>query len=131
MRGIRLRLLLLVAGTAACGRHTAPPPSPLQNEVLRADQAPVVGLPDIVSADSLIGRRVRVLGWCASAPNILVGGRTGVWLLGTPDTVVEVRGLVPSACLPAIVRQTLVVIFAQIVRAGPWTPERLLLRLPD
>ncbi len=56
---------------------------------------------------------------------------TGAWFLGTPDTAIEVRGLVPRNCGPAELRQTLVLVFAQVVRAKPNSAERLLLRLPD
>jgi len=103
--------------------------------VLRASQAPIVGLLDIVSEDTLVGKRVRVLGWCASAPGMLaemlVGRRSGGWILATADTAVEVRGSVPGACAPNVLRQTLVQVFAQVVAAKPHTRERLLLRLPD
>jgi hypothetical protein len=120
----------------ACTTSPRPaPPSPLENMVLRANQAPVVGLLDVVSLDTLVGKRVRVLGWCASAPGMLaemmVGRRSGAWILATADTSVEVRGLVPSACAPNVVRQTLVQVFAQVVKARPHSRERLLLRLPD
>jgi hypothetical protein len=128
---------LVAAGVMACvaGGARPAPASPLENTVLRASQAPIVGLPDVVSADSLVGKRVRVLGWCASAPGMLagmlVGARSGAWFLATPDTTIEVRGSVPSACAPDVVRQTLVLVFAQVVAAKPGSGERLLLRLPD
>lgn len=99
--------------------------------MLRPNQAPIVGLPDVLAADSLVGKRVRVLGWCVYAPGLLAGRRTGAWFLGTPDTIVEVRGLVPPACGPSVVRQALVVVFAQVVPAEPGSGERLLLRLPE
>jgi hypothetical protein len=129
-------LCVLAAGAAvACtgrpGGQTNGPPSPLVAGVLRASQAPIVGLPDVLALDSLLGKRVRVLGWCASAPGLLAGRRSGAWFLGTPDTSIEVRGLVPRACAPAGVRQTLVLVFAQVVPSAPGRPERLLLRLPD
>jgi hypothetical protein len=123
----------ILAAVACSGRpgQTNGQPSPLVAGVLRASQAPIVGLPDVLELDSLLGKRVRVLGWCASAPGLLAGRRSGAWFLGTPDTSIEVRGLVPRACGPAGVRQTLVLVFAQVVPSGPGKPERLLLRLPD
>jgi hypothetical protein len=123
----------VLAAAACAGRpgQTNGPPSPLVAGVLRASQAPIVGLPDVLELDSLLGKRVRVLGWCASAPGLLAGRRSGAWFLGTPDTSIEVRGLVPQACAPAGVRQTLVLVFAQVVPSAPGRPERLLLRLPD
>jgi hypothetical protein len=99
--------------------------------VLRPNQAPIVGLLDVLDTDSLLGKRVRVLGWCAGAPGLLAGRRSGAWFLGTPDTSVEVRGLVPGACGPNGVRQILLVVFAQVVPAELGSSERLLLRLPD
>ncbi len=105
--------------------------SPLEPGVLRPNQAPIVGLPDVLAADSLLGKRVRVLGWCDGAPGLLAGKRSGAWFLGTPDTTIEVRGLVPPACAPAVVRQTLLLVFAQVVPAEPGSGERLLLRLPE
>ena len=119
----------------ACA-HTGPggsgsTPSPLEGGVLRASQAPIVGLPDVLTADTLLGRRVRVLGWCASAPGLLAGRRSGSWIMATPDTSIEVRGSVPSACGAGVIRQELVLVFAQVVPAVPGTRERLLLKLPD
>lgn len=99
--------------------------------VLRASQAPIVGLPDVLTSDTLLGKRVRVLGWCSTAPGLLAGRRRGAWILGTPDTTIEVRGSVPSACAPEVVRQELVLVFAQVVPAVRGGKERLLLRLPD
>ena len=99
--------------------------------MLRANQAPIVGLPDVLTADSLLGKRVRVLGWCVYVPGLLAGRRTGAWYLGTPDTTVEVRGLVPPACAPSVVRQALLLVFAQVVPAEPGSGQRLLLRLPE
>jgi hypothetical protein len=122
-------------GVAACGGHSgggaAGAPSPLEAGVLRPSQAPIVGLLDVLDTDSLLGKRVRVLGWCASAPDLLAGKRRGSWMLATADTTIEVRGLVPADCEPAVIRQTLVLVFAQIVPAVPDTAARLLLRLPE
>jgi len=117
-----------------CTAHSSPTgaaPSPLEGAVLRANQAPIVGLPDVVADDTLLGKRVRVLGWCAGAPGLLVGRRVGAWFLASPDTIVEVRGLVPKECGPSEAQQALVMVFAQVVRAKPDSRERLLLRLPD
>ena len=135
VRRALLALTLAGAGAAACGGHPDPAgaaggPSPLQN-ALRADQAAIVGLPDIYTTDSLLGRRVRVLGWCAEAPGLLAGRRSGVWILATPDTSIEVRGLVPPACSPRLARQMLVLVFVQVVPAMPDSGARLLLRLPE
>jgi hypothetical protein len=133
----RARLLSVAAagivGLMACG-HAAgagAAPSPLEPGVLRPSQAPIVGPLEVFSNDSLLGKRVRVLGWCAGAPGILVGRRLGAWFLGTPDTIIEVRGQVPVDCGAAEAQQTLLLLFAQVVRAGPDSGERLLLRLPD
>ena len=125
----------LLMSMAACagilGGRAGAAPTPLEPGVLRASQAPIVGLPDVLAEDSLLGKRVRVLGWCAQAPGLLSGRRSGAWILETPDTTIEVRGLVPSNCRPAEVRQTLVLVFAQVVPAVPDSGARLLLRLPD
>jgi hypothetical protein len=129
VRGTR-RLTWLILGSAvlaACGPPAATV-SPLQG-VLRPSQAPIVGLADVFGEDSLVGKPVRVLGWCAWAPGLLTGRRLGAWFLATPDTLVEVRGLVPPACSPQEIRQTLVLVFAQVVRGA--SASRLLLRLPD
>ena len=126
---------LLILATAACGGNAggsaAGAPNPLEGGVLRPNQAPIVGLLDVLASDTLLGKRVRVLGWCAGAPGLLAGRRSGAWFLGTPDTTVEVRGLVPPACAPAVVRQVLVLVFAQVVPAELGSSERLLLRLPE
>ena len=124
-------LALAAAACSANGRPSGGAPNPLEPGVLRPNQAPIVGLPDVLAADSLVGKRVRVLGWCVYVPGLLAGRRTGAWYLGTPDTIVEVRGLVPPACAPSVVRQALVVVFAQVVPAEPGSGERLLLRLPE
>lgn len=136
VRRALLALTLAGAGAAACGGHPDPAgaaggPSPLEYAALRPDQAAIVGLPDVYTTDSLLGRRVRVLGWCAEAPGLLAGRRSGVWILATPDTSIEVRGLVPPACSPRLARQILVLVFVQVVPAMPDSSERLLLRLPE
>lgn len=125
---------VLVLASAACAGHAggaAGAPNPLEPGVLRPNQAPIVGLLDVLEADTLLGKRVRVLGWCAGAPGLLAGRRSGAWFLGTPDTSIEVRGLVPVACAPVEVRQVLLLVFAQVVPADPGSSERLLLRLPE
>ncbi len=124
-------LLSAAACAGLLGSRSGTPPSPLDVGVLRANQAPIVGLLDVLDSDTIVGKRVRVLGWCVYAPGLLAGQRTGAWYLGSPDTTVEVRGLVPSACAPSILRQTLVLVFAQVVPSKPGAHERLLLRLPD
>jgi hypothetical protein len=128
-------LALGAAGLTGCGGFLGlgarPAPSPLEVGVVRPDQAPVMGLPDILTIDTLIGHRVRVLGWCAEAAGLLAGKRSGAWRLGTPDTSIEVRGLVPPECAPSFRRQVLVMVFAQVVPAEPGTLDRLLLRLPE
>jgi len=133
---VRTGVALIVAMLTgvACTAHPTPTggaPSPLEGTVLRPSQAPIVGLTDVLDNDTLVGKRVRVLGWCAGAPNLLVGRRVGAWFLASPDTLVEVRGLVPKECSPSEAQQTLVLLFAQVVRAKADSGERLLLRLPD
>jgi hypothetical protein len=134
VRLLRARPTIVAVTALACGPHpnaTGSGPNPLEAAVLRASQAPIVGLPDVLASDTLIGKRVRVLGWCAGAPGLLVGRRVGAWYLATPDTLVEVRGLVPKECSSSEAQQTLVLLFAQVVRAKPDSEDRLLLRLPD
>ena len=80
---------------------------------------------------TVFGKRVRVLGWCAGAPGLLFGRRVGAWFLASPDTIVEVRGLVPKECSSSEAQQTLLLLFAQVVRAMPDSGDRLLLRLPE
>jgi hypothetical protein len=123
-----------ISGALGCGPHanvSGSGPSPLEGTVMRASQAPIVGLPDVIASDTLVGKRVRVLGWCAGAPGLLVGRRVGAWFLATPDTIIEVRGLVPRECNSTEAQQTLLLLFAQVVQAAPDSEERLLLRLPD
>jgi hypothetical protein len=134
VRLLRPSLGIAALAVLACGPHpnaTGGAPNPLEAAVLRASQAPIVGLPDVLASDTLIGKRVRVLGWCAGAPGLLVGRRVGAWYLATPDTMVEVRGLVPKECTASEAQQTLLLLFAQVVRSKPDSADRLLLRLPD
>jgi hypothetical protein len=92
----------------------------------RADEAPLVRVEVVLTADSLLGRRVRVSGHCTAAG---AGPRAGSWTLEDAGSSIEVRGLVPSSCAaPASPELT---IFAQIEPAASGSRERLLLRLPD
>ena len=77
--------------------------------------------------DTLLGRRVRVGGVCASAGT---GPSTGVWVLQAGAWAIEVRGLVPRSCVTDPVGTEALVIFAQVVEGADST-ERLLLRLPE
>jgi hypothetical protein len=114
---------------ACASRPRLAEPSPLQGAILRREQAPIVGLREVLDSDTLLGHRIRVAGWCASAPGLLAGRRVGVWILAAQDTTVEVRGLVPPDCAPDLKDDVLLMIFAQVVPAGGG--GRLLLRLPD
>jgi hypothetical protein len=92
----------------------------------RADEAPLVRVEAVLTADSLLGRRVRVTGHCTAAG---AGPRAGSWTLEDAGSSIEVRGLVPSSCAaPSSAELT---IFAQIEPAASGSRERLLLRLPD
>jgi hypothetical protein len=93
---------------------------------VRADQAPLVPITDVLEADSLVGRRVRVAGRCTAAAR---GRGAGSWTLEDKGSAIEVRGLVPISC-GATNRET-ITIFAQIEPKSPGSRERLLLRLPD
>ena len=131
MRTASLATTLLLA-VSACGSRARPADtSPLQVGVLRREQAPIVGLRDVLDNDTLLGHRVRVTGWCATAPGLLGGRRVGLWILAAQDTTIEVRGLVPADCAPEIKDDVLLMIFAQVVPASSKGGGRLLLRLPD
>ena len=93
---------------------------------VRAEQAPLVHVRDVLEVDSLLGRRVRVAGRCTAAG---AGRRAGSWTLEEGGQVVEVRGLVPSSC--GSDTEMGLIIFAQIEPAAPGSDDRLLLRLPD
>jgi hypothetical protein len=123
--------MLLLAVSACGGRPRPTDTSPLQAAVLRRNQAPIVGLREVLDSDTLLGHRVRVTGWCASVPGLLGGRRLGVWILAAQDTTIEVRGLVPDDCAPEIKDDVLLMIFAQVVPASSKGGGRLLLRLPD
>jgi hypothetical protein len=92
----------------------------------RADEAPLVRVEEALTADSLLGRRVRITGHCTAAG---AGPRAGSWTLADAESAIEVRGLVPSSC--AARSSTELTIFAQIEPAAGDSGDRLLLRLPD
>jgi len=93
---------------------------------VRANQAPLVRVLDALKVDSLLGRRVRVVGRCVAAGQ---GPRAGSWTLADSSATIEVRGLVPSSC--AALDGDELTIFAQIEPISGNDRERLLLRLPD
>jgi hypothetical protein len=93
---------------------------------VRPDQAPLVRIQDALAADSLLGRRVRVVGRCTGAG---AGRRAGSWTLEDGGQAIEVRGLVPASCGPGSTVD--LTIFAQIEPKSVGSRERLLLRLPD
>ena len=93
---------------------------------VRPDQAPLVHIREVLEADTLLGRRVRVAGRCAAAG---AGPRAGSWTLEDAGAAIEVRGLVPSSCGTRSEDQ--LTIFAQIEPKTAGSPDRLLLRLPD
>src|SRR3954471_21044761 len=123
-------LPLFILSIAACTRgeverdprNAAPVAAP----PVRADQAPLVRVEEALSADSLLGRRIRVSGHCTAAG---AGRRKGSWTLEDSGATMEVRGLVPASCAPE--STTELTIFAQIEPAASGSSERLLLRLPD
>jgi hypothetical protein len=93
---------------------------------VRPQQAPLVTIGEALSADSLLGRRVRVAGRCTGAG---AGRRAGSWTLEDEGKAIEVRGLVPASCGPG--STVGLTIFAQIEPKAVDSRERLLLRLPD
>jgi hypothetical protein len=93
---------------------------------VRPDQAPLVRIAEALTADSLLGRRVRVLGRCTAAGT---GRRAGSWTLEEDGSEIEVRGLVPYSCGPTSTGS--ITIFAQIEPKTAGSSDRLLLRLPD
>lgn len=92
----------------------------------RPDQAPLVQVQDVLEADSLLGRRVRVRGRCTARGQ---GRRAGSWILDQAGSSIEVRGLVPYPCAEQGGEE--LVIFAQIEPKAAGGQDRLLLRLPD
>jgi hypothetical protein len=93
---------------------------------VRPDQAPLVRIDEALTADSLLGRRVRVLGRCTAAGT---GRRAGSWTLEEDGSEIEVRGLVPYSC--GSTNTANITIFAQIEPKTAGSKDRLLLRLPD
>jgi hypothetical protein len=93
---------------------------------VRPDQAPLVRIEQALTADSMLGRRVRVLGRCTAAGT---GRRAGSWTLEEDGSEIEVRGLVPYSCGPTSTAD--ITIFAQIEPKTAGSKDRLLLRLPD
>lgn len=93
---------------------------------MRPDQAPIVAIGDALAEDSLLGRRVRVVGRCVARGE---GRRAGSWTLGQGGETIEVRGLVPGSCVRAEGED--LTIFAQIEPQTSGSRDRILLRLPD
>ncbi|HET6778407.1 MAG TPA: hypothetical protein VFH26_05925 [Gemmatimonadales bacterium] len=118
------------SGPATVGRGTAARPASGardESEVpVRAQDAPLVAVRDVLENDDLLGRRVRVSGRCVARGE---GRRAGSWTLDQEGLAIEVRGLVPSSCAPE--RGDELTIFAQIEPAGPGGGKPILLRLPD
>jgi hypothetical protein len=122
---------LLILSIAACSprgdaERDRRNPAPVAAPPVRADQAPLVRVEEALAAESLLGRRIRVSGYCTAAG---AGRRKGSWTLEDSGTTIEVRGLVPASCAPQ--STTALTIFAQIEPAASGSSERLLLRLPD
>src|SRR5262245_5536499 len=95
---------------------------------LNPKQAPLVTVRQLLQADSLIGRRVRVVGTCALAG---AGPSTGAWVLQDGGYSIEVRGLVPQSCFHREEEGQQLAIFAQVEPKSTGSRERLLLRLPE
>ena len=112
----------------ACGGGAGGAPGPGFPTPVRAEQAPVVRVQEIVESDSLVGRRVRVTGTCGLAGT---GPSTGAWVLLADGFSIEVRGLVPRSCFRSSGGREVVTIFAQVEPKAPESADRLLLRLPD
>jgi hypothetical protein len=121
-------LILSITACSPRGESKRDPgsPAPLAGPPVRADEAPLVRVAEALGVDSLLGRRVRVGGYCTAAG---AGRRKGSWTLEDSGASIEVRGLVPSSC--AAQSTTELTIFAQIEPAASDSRERLLLRLPD
>jgi len=114
--------LLGCAGAAGAGRDMGEAPP------LRAEQAPLVTVRQVLQSRNLVGQRVRVAGACALAG---AGPSTGAWVLEADGFAVEVRGLVPRTCFRGSDGGEPLTIFAQVEPKGPESDERLLLRLPE
>ena len=118
------------SGPASVDPGTSAPPAigaRDESEVpVRAQQAPLVAVRDVLQKDELLGRRVRVSGRCVARGE---GRRAGSWTLDQGGAAIEVRGLVPSSC--AQERGDELTIFAQIEPAASGGGSRILLRLPD
>jgi len=95
---------------------------------LNSKQAPLVTVRQLLQADSLVGRRVRVVGTCALAGS---GPSTGAWVLQDGGYSIEVRGLVPASCFTQDEDGQQLAIFAQVEPKAAGSRERLLLRLPE
>ena len=95
---------------------------------LNPKQAPLVTVRQLLQADSLVGRRVRVVGTCALAGS---GPSTGAWVLQDGGYNIEVRGLVPPSCFRQEEQSQQLAIFAQVEPKTAGSRERLLLRLPE
>jgi len=108
---------------AACGGRDPAYVTPLNSK-----QAPLVTVRQLLQADSLIGRRVRVVGTCALAG---AGPSTGAWVLQDGGFSIEVRGLVPQSCFHRDEDGQQLSIFAQVEPKAVGSRERLLLRLPE
>ena len=121
-------LILSIAACSPRGDSKRDPgsPVPVASPPGRAVEAPLVRVAEALGADSLLGRRIRVSGYCTAAG---AGRRKGSWTLEDAGASIEVRGLVPSSC--AAQSTTELTIFAQIEPAASESRERLLLRLPD
>ncbi|MEO8090399.1 MAG: hypothetical protein ABI703_08890 [Gemmatimonadales bacterium] len=93
---------------------------------VRAEQAPLVHVREVLTTEGLLGRRVRVAGRCAARGE---SSRAGSWTLEQGGATIEVRGLVPTSCAPD--REQPLTIFAQVEPKAAGSPDRILLRLPD
>jgi hypothetical protein len=121
---LRVALAALLLGCSAGGDTGS---APAYVVPLNPAEAPVVTVRQIVERDTLLGRRVRVVGVCALAQS---GPSQGVWVLQAGTWAIEVRGLVPRSCLQDPIGAEALTIFAQVVQGADST-DRLLLRLPE
>jgi hypothetical protein len=117
----------VAALSLGCGRGGDTGSAPAFVVPLSAAEAPMVTVRQVVERDTLLNRRVRVVGVCAPAQS---GPSEGVWVLQAGTWAIEVRGLVPRSCLQDPIGTEALTIFAQVVQGADST-ERLLLRLPD